>query len=700
MVPRRTCSTPAPLLLTLALFAAGCNTEGPQGPPGEEGPAGPASSTAGSITGTVTDDGGQPIEGAVVVTSPLGLEAFTDPSGVFALSDLGVGVYDVQASAEGYTSAVHAAVPVAADTATEVTFGLADAQGAAAVTVTVSTSSGQPLAGATVEVSDGSTGLTADDGTTAFTGVPAGTWDIAITPPDPAAFFGRTYPDVVVDPTVNTQLVATLSGRPGADAFELGSGFCVACHPGRSITHGNSAHGGGYSSDPEGSLQEAFEDGTAFWLEVEGGAQVVANLTMDGEQPVLELQPLGELSPEVYPVSAVVGRTPGARVLLTEMAAGRYVLPVAWMEGSGEYEGYPGVTEGPVPYETAHWFDDDGDFLDDAVTGIVDPQHSWEQQCIGCHETGFALGQQANGEVTSWWPADPSEFSAEPGIGCERCHGPGSNHTDAPMDTRADWIVTPANLDRDAVEPLCGQCHSARTATASGFDHALPFPYADSGPYAIGEDLDDYGASSPSTWSNGLASHGAQEADSLATSLHATNAEQPLTCLDCHDAHGSLAADDGTPIAAQLLEDPRDNGLCLGCHQALDFATEDDVREHTRHVTYSPGAEYAKGRCTGCHMVEGATVLGWDTETGGGTIADHGFAPVPPQDSVDAFDAAGVTELDVGRFPPNSCVICHQRGAWIKEEYYGDPTGYIGPGGDPTQRLTHTNLQLYYESMF
>ena len=99
-------------------------------------------------------------------------------------------------------------------------------------------------------------------------------------------------------------------------------------------------------------------------------------------------------------------------------------------------------------------------------------------------------------------------------------------------------------------------------------------------------------------------------------------------------------------------------------------------------------------------MVEGATVLGWDPETGGGTIADHGFAPVPPQDSVDAFDAAGVTELDVGRFPPNSCVICHQRGAWIKEEYYGDPTGYIGPGGDPTQRLTHTNLQLYYESMF
>jgi len=647
----------------------------------------------------VTGDGGAAIEGATVVTAPLGREATTDGTGTYLIDGLGIGVYDLLVSASGFEAAVVDGIPVASDATTLADVQLYTASGDLVLTVTVSTSAGLPVEGASVAVSDGSTALSDAEGVAAFAQLGTGSYSVSIAPPEDAALFGREYEIVDVQVGVNTQLDVVLSGRPGEDSFYLGSGVCAACHPGQAIVHGNSSHGGGYSSTPTGALLEAFEDGHAFWLDVAGGGQVVANLTVDDGAPVLELQPSGEYQPTVFPVVAEVGREGSIRVLLTELASGRYVLPVAWQDEDPRVEGYPGMTIGAVGYQTENWFDASGQFLSDAVTGYVDPRHSWEQNCIGCHETGIALGQQANGEVTSWWPTDPSERSAEPGVGCEKCHGPGSDHTAAPMNTRADWIVTPANLGATTVHDLCAQCHSARTATAAGFDHDLPFPYGDDGTFPIGGDLDAYGASSPDNWDNGLARGYAQEADSMATSAHADNATYVLTCLDCHDPHGSIAADDGTLIAAQLAVDPRDNGLCLGCHEAQDFPGEDDVQDHTEHAIYLPTEEYAEGRCSGCHMVEAASFGSWDGLTGGGGLADHSFRPASPQGSVDEFIAQGATSLEVGEFPANSCIVCHEYGRWLKEEHHGGAS-FIAPGGDPTEKATHENLQSYFEFMF
>ncbi len=64
--------------------------------------------------------------------------------------------------------------------------------------------------------------------------------------------------------------------------------------------------------------------------------------------------------------------------------------------------------------------------------------------CGSCHTTGYnPEGHQDNlpGIVGTW---------AEPGITCERCHGPGSLHVANPRGVR---LV----VDRDA--ELCGQCH-------------------------------------------------------------------------------------------------------------------------------------------------------------------------------------------------------------------------------------------------
>lgn len=65
--------------------------------------------------------------------------------------------------------------------------------------------------------------------------------------------------------------------------------------------------------------------------------------------------------------------------------------------------------------------------------------------CGTCHTTGYkSTGNQDGmpGMVGTW---------AEPGITCERCHGPGSNHVKNPYGTA---------LKVDRSSELCGSCHS------------------------------------------------------------------------------------------------------------------------------------------------------------------------------------------------------------------------------------------------
>jgi hypothetical protein len=76
------------------------------------------------------------------------------------------------------------------------------------------------------------------------------------------------------------------------------------------------------------------------------------------------------------------------------------------------------------------------------------PYHPGEQlsfDCGACHTTGYVPeGSQASlpGLVGVW---------AEDSVGCEECHGPGSNHVNDPY-------LVKAEINRDA--ELCGACHA------------------------------------------------------------------------------------------------------------------------------------------------------------------------------------------------------------------------------------------------
>jgi cytochrome c554/c'-like protein len=62
--------------------------------------------------------------------------------------------------------------------------------------------------------------------------------------------------------------------------------------------------------------------------------------------------------------------------------------------------------------------------LDMFKTAIVPPLRLTDAGCMGCHTTGSEFAPDANGH----WQMQPG---AEHGVGCERCHGPGSKHVEA-----------------------------------------------------------------------------------------------------------------------------------------------------------------------------------------------------------------------------------------------------------------------------
>ena len=62
--------------------------------------------------------------------------------------------------------------------------------------------------------------------------------------------------------------------------------------------------------------------------------------------------------------------------------------------------------------------------------------------CDGCHSVNYDI---ENKTVTEW------------NVGCEKCHGPGSEHAARPSRLN---IVNPARLDSVQANGTCIQCHS------------------------------------------------------------------------------------------------------------------------------------------------------------------------------------------------------------------------------------------------
>jgi len=171
---------------------------------------------AGTITGTVSDAGtSQAISGATVAYS--GGSTTTDAAGHYTLSGLAAGTYTVTAAASAHVSQ-NQTVTVSAGGATTQNFALAASPGAITGAVT-DNGSGQPLGGATVSYSGGST--TADAaGHYTLSAVAAGTYTVTATA---SGHVSQNQTVTVSAGATTTQNFALMVTPVFSDGFESGT---------------------------------------------------------------------------------------------------------------------------------------------------------------------------------------------------------------------------------------------------------------------------------------------------------------------------------------------------------------------------------------------------------------------------------------------------------------------------------------------
>lgn len=284
----------------------------------------------------------------------------------------------------------------------------------------------------------------------------------------------------------------------------------------------------------------------------------------------------------------------------------------------------------PPPGDELHW------------TGR---QQNWNFMCADCHSTNLRKNYDAQTDRfdTTWSSIN---------VGCEACHGPGSEHArwarlspmfrplrfaDNGLSTALDeregvsWSVDPASGQPVRSRPRttnaeissCAPCHSRRAQIADHYRAGLTF-------------TDFY---SPVTITPGLFHTDGQQFEEVYTHtsfLQSRMNHAGVTCADCHDPHSAEVRAPG-------------NTLCAQCHVPARY----DTVAHHRHPTGSAAAA-----CVACHMPE-ETYMQVDPRR------DHGFRVPRPDLSV----AFGV---------PNACSGCHtdRSSQWAAErivEWFGRP---------------------------
>jgi predicted CXXCH cytochrome family protein len=242
--------------------------------------------------------------------------------------------------------------------------------------------------------------------------------------------------------------------------------------------------------------------------------------------------------------------------------------------------------------------------------------------CDGCHSVNYDIKTKT---VTEW------------NVGCEKCHGPGSEHVKQPVSAT---ILNPATLDYVASNDLCLQCHSQGRPLTNPIDGKYyDWPVG----FEPGKQLKDYwkfeehklGDTTFTHFADGTAHKNRMQGnDYVASEMYAHG----VSCFTCHDAHGT-----DNPA---LLRKPA-TSLCLDCHgpNSPSGPRAATIEEHTHHKAGSAGSE-----CIACHMPKIAQTIA-DV-----SVRSHTFRFVSPMET----DALKV---------PNTCNACHtdKTSTWATE---------------------------------
>jgi predicted CXXCH cytochrome family protein len=272
-----------------------------------------------------------------------------------------------------------------------------------------------------------------------------------------------------------------------------------------------------------------------------------------------------------------------------------HVLPVEWQDEGKKWVDLNGLQR-YYPGSGKYW---------------SDPGRIWQFKCGSCHVTGMNINyDKASDSFDTTW--------VDLGIGCEACHGAGSNHILAAktyLEQEQETIVNPAKLPWKLRAMVCGQCHNWGASTADisptkeGFPKKYAFPYG----YKVGKALHIYYEDEPDVEKK----HHQQYTEWL----QSPHSEAGIICLTCHGVHQEGAH--RSPNKSQTKAPG--NTLCTGCHKA-----EKQKAAHRIHTF---------GSCIACHMPKTK-----------GHEHSHTFKFISPEESL---RAGGVDKKQ------NSCSGCH-----------------------------------------
>lgn len=276
-----------------------------------------------------------------------------------------------------------------------------------------------------------------------------------------------------------------------------------------------------------------------------------------------------------------------------------FPLPVQWDVVAGKWLPYM------VPVKGGDWW------------GGLYPPNNMERPtgplCDGCHSVGYNIQAKT---VAEW------------NVGCERCHGPGSEHIAHPSSSN---ILNPGRMDSQANTDTCIQCHSQ----GRPLDNPIQGKYYDwPVGYAIGQPLRNYwkledctlGQTNFYYFPDCTARKNRMQGNDFVQSVMYRH---EITCASCHDAHG-------TGNYAQLRKPV--NQICLDCHgpDSPDGPHTATLEQHTHHRAGSQGSA-----CVACHMPQIQS-----EGVPGAMVHAHTFRFISPQ-------------MTRSYAIPNPCTSCH-----------------------------------------
>ncbi len=391
---------------------------------------------------------------------------------------------------------------------------------------------------------------------------------------------------------------------PMPGATYVGSAACGSCHQEQAKAYRGSHHDRAIEVPSDASVLAPFggesfrHDGitTTFLRKDAANKQASGGTSGEEESTEFFVRTVGaEGKVEEFPVAYTFGVEPLQQYLL-DVGGGRLqALTVAWDSRTSEQGGqryfdlYPG--EDLEPLDEIHW-----------TRGA----QNWNFACADCHTTALHKGYDAAKDTF-----DPSWSDLN--VGCEACHGPGSNHVSWAQDSssnsergaqkagadskvnsyevglvvpleRVNWALPPGArnvIPRSGEENVtevetCAPCHSRRQQLREGRTPDQPY-------------MDAY---VPELLMEGLYYADGQIHDEVyvyGSFLQSRMFHAGVRCNDCHEPHSLKLRREG-------------NALCSECHSAQVY----DVAEHHHHSA-NPGSEVQAGAndgtaCVDCHM--------------------------------------------------------------------------------------------------